>query len=604
MNSVEFLRHYPPFDSLTPKEFALLAADVEVMRAARGSAILQRGKEPSRYVYVVQQGTVSMLTEGQIYQVLETGESFGYPSLLSGEAPAYDVVAAEDTVLYRLPEPLFRTLLDNVAFAEYYLKSLIDRLRRATDTPTTTPERNLATPVKFLVAQPPLFVHAAATVQEAAHRMHAAGVSSILVQTEPPGILTDRDLRGKVLAAGLGPETPVQQVMSRPLQSMDSDAPVYRALQIMLEENIHHLALVEEGEIVGLISNTDLLRHQAQSPLFLQRQIAAIEEGMGLESYAKNITAMVESLFRGGLESAQIGQMVATLNDALIRRLAQLAEAHLGPPPVPYGWIVFGSEGRSEQLLLTDQDNALIYAEATPEAEHYFAALAESVVAGLIQAGFPPCPGGYMATQWCKPLAEWESVFVQWINRPEPQALMEASIFFDFRKVHGALSLEPLEEIIAHAHTQQLFIGHMVRAAQEFAPPLGFFGRIRSDDGFIDLKQGGIAPIVGLARACALAAGSRERSTLERLVIAAESGTISKEGAETLAETFRFLMRLRLQAQLAGLHAEGSTMSIPSNRVNYQMLSPLERRNLKEAFSSIRQMQEGIGASFRTGMMG
>jgi CBS domain-containing protein len=276
-----------------------------------------------------------------------------------------------------------------------------------------------------------------------------------------------------------------------------------------------------------------------------------------------------------------------------------LAEAALGPPPVAYGWLVFGSEGRSEQLLLTDQDNALIYAAETAAAQPYFAALAEYVVAGLIQAGFPPCPGGYMATNWCKPLAEWEALFQRWIRTPEPQALLEAAIFFDFRKVHGDLALEPLDAILANAHKEPIFIGHMVRAAQEFAPPLGFFGRIRSADGLVDLKKGGIAPIVGLARACALAAGSRERTTLERLVIAAESGTMSKEGAETLAETFQFLLRLRLQAQLTAFRAG----AVPDNRVNVQALTPLARRNLKEAFSTIRQMQEGIGASFRTGMI-
>lgn len=603
MNPIDFLQQYPPFDSLTAEELAQLAVAVEVTRFARGSAILHRGGSPSQYLYVVQQGVISMLTDGEVYQVLEVGESFGYPSLLSGEAPAYDVVAVEDAVLYRLPETLFRTLLDNVIFAEYYLKSLIERLRRNTSTQSLPPERSLATPVKFIVTMAPLFVNAEATVQEAAQRMQQSGVSSILVLSDPPGILTDRDLRGRVLAAGLGPETAVHQVMSRPLKSMDSDAPVYTALQYMLEENIQHLALVEEGEIIGLISSTDLLRHQAKSPLFLQRQIESIADEAELSQYANDVTAMVESLAQGGLGSVPIGQMVASLNDALIRHLVRLAEARLGPPPVPYSWIVFGSEGRSEQLLLTDQDNALIYADASNAAANYFSALTETVIAGLIQAGFPPCPGGYMATNWCKPLSEWQAIFEEWIYKPVPKALMEASIFFDFRRVHGALSLEPLEDIITNAHKHQLFIGHMVRAAQEFAPPLGFFGRIRSEDGYIDIKKGGIAPIVGLARACALAAGSRERSTVERLAVAAESGTISREGAETLAETFQFLMRLRLRIQLASLHTDRAKLP-PDNRINIQLLTALERRNLKEAFSSIRQMQEGIGASFRTGMMG
>lgn len=599
MDPIDFLRQYPPFDQLSPTELAQVGAQVDVVRYAQGEPILRTTDPPSHYLYVIQSGAVSLLDQGQVYQVVEEGESFGYSSLISRTAPGYTVVAAGAVVLYRLPEPLFRQLLDNVAFAEYFLKSLVERLRRTTAQHAPSPERSLAMPIKYLMA-PPLFIDGAATVQVAAQRMHEAHVSSILVQTDPPGILTDRDLRGRVLAVGLGPETPVHQVMSRPLRSMDSDAPVYAALQYMLEENIHHLALVEEGQVVGVVTNTDLLRHQAKSPLYLQRQIENLQEPAALQRYAQEVTGIVEALHQGGLGAAQIGHIISSLNDTLIRRLAKLAEASLGPPPMPYAWLVFGSEGRSEQLLLTDQDNALVYVEESPAAQAYFTQLAQQVVAGLQQAGFPPCPGGYMATNWCKPLAAWETLFTQWIVKPEPQALMTASIFFDFRAVHGALSLEPLEQLLSSAAEESLFIAYLVRSAQEFVPPLGFFGRIRSEAGSVDLKKGGIAPIVGLARACALAAGSRERSTLERLISASAAGKLSHEGAEILAETFQFLMALRLREQLAALRAGEP----PTNQVRLQTLSAVERRHLKDAFVSIRQMQDGLGAAFQTSRMG
>lgn len=598
MEPIDFLRQYPPFDQLTAAETAQVQARLEVVRYSRGATILRQGGSPSAYLYLIQQGTVSMRSDGATYQVLEEGEAFGYPSLLSGSPPTADVIAASDVTVCRLPADLFRALLDNVVVAEYFLKSLVERLRRNSAV-TPLPERSLITPLKFLSNRRPIFVEPTATVQQAAQVMVQEGISSVLVRCDPSGILTDRDLRGRVLAVGLGPTTLVQQVMTCPLKTVDSDTPVYAALQTMLEENIHHLALVEEGEVVGLVTNTDLLRHQAKSPLYLHSQLAGVQQVGDLADYTRDITATVEALAQGGVGAAQIGTIIASLNDTLIRRLLRLAEAELGPPPTPYGWLVFGSEGRSEQLLLTDQDNALVYAEASPAAATYFAALAQWVVNGLIGAGFPPCPGGYMATNWCKPLAEWEEIFQRWVRTPDPKALMEAAIFFDFRKAYGALPVESLEEILTTAHKDGVFMGHMVRAAQEFAPPLGFFGRIRSDDGFVDLKKGGIAPIVGLARACALAAGSRERSTLERLVIAANLGTISQEGAETLAETFQFLMGLRLQAQLNAIRGGAQ----PDNRIHVQTLTPLERRNLKEAFVTIRQMQEGIGANFHTGMM-
>ncbi|MEZ4869620.1 MAG: DUF294 nucleotidyltransferase-like domain-containing protein [Caldilineaceae bacterium] len=595
----DFLRHYPPFDQLTAQEEQLVQAAVEIVRYARGASILHKGGAPSTHLYVVQSGAISFVDGGQVSQVLEEGEAFGYPSLLSGSPPVFDVVAASDVVLYRLPESAFRRLLDNVAVAEYFLKSLVARLRRTAAEAAPPPERSLATPLKYIMTRSPTFIEPDASVQTAAQLMHANQISSVLVRSDPPAILTDRDLRGRVLAAGLGPETPVRQVMTQPVKHLDSDTPVYAALLYMLTENIHHLVLVEEGEVVGVVSHTDLLRHQTHSPLYLQQQVAQTPAPATLARYADNITATVESLFQGGLGAAHIGQIISSLNDTLIRQLAKAAEASLGPPPTPYAWLVFGSEGRSEQLLLTDQDNALVYGEESPAAQAYFAALAQQVVEGLVAAGFPPCPGGYMATNWHRPLAEWEAIFAGWMRTPEPQALMEASIFFDFRVVHGDLSLEPLEQLLAESHQEAIFIGHLVRAAQEFAPPLGFFGRIRSEDGAVDLKKGGIAPIVGLARACALAAGSRERSTLERLVIAAEFGTISKEGAEILSETFQFLMNMRLRQQLAALRAHRP----PTNLVQIDALSPVERRHLKEAFSSIRQLQDGIGATFRTGML-
>jgi CBS domain-containing protein len=462
-------------------------------------------------------------------------------------------------------------------------------------------EPSLTLPVRYLVKRPPVFVDPSATVAQAARTMQEAHIGSVLVADVPPGIVTDRDLRGRVLAEGLGPETSVRQVMTRPLKTVDSDAPVFMALRLMLEENIHHLVLVEEGKIVGVISGTDLLHHEASSPFYLRRTLDSLEDPATMAHYAQEIASAVQALFRGGLGAVQIGQMVSSLNDALVKRLVGLAEAALGPPPTPFAWIVFGSEGRLEQTLLTDQDNALVYKNASPEADAYFAALAKRVVDGLIHVGFPTCPGGFMATNWCKPLNEWQSLFDSWVRTPEPRALLGAAIFFDLRPVAGSLSLAPLEEILAAAGTQKLFIAHAAQEALTWRPPLGFFNRIRSDHGMVDLKKGGIGPIVSLARIGALAAGSRERPTLERLVVAGKSGTVFKqEDSATLAETFQFLLHIRLRQQLAALQ----TKQPPDHKVRLDALSALERRHLKEAFVTIRHIQQDVRASLHLDRMG
>jgi len=336
------------------------------------------------------------------------------------------------------------------------------------------------------------------------------------------------------------------------------------------------------------------------NPLLLFERLRRAQHPDDLHTYARDLNATVLWLFENGLDVIHIGRIVAMLNDTLTTRLLAFAEARLGDLPCPYAWLVFGSEGRMEQLLLTDQDNALVYAEASPEHDAYFAELATFVVNGLLAAGFPLCKGSYMATHWRRPLDEWERLFRAWIQTPTPDALLEAGIFFDLRPVHGRLSIESLEHIIRESGSQPRFMAHMARAAQAWQPPLGFFRRIRDEQGKVDIKRGGIAPIVALARLYALEAHSTARTTIERLHDATTLGILSKEGGETLQEAFRFLMRLRLRAQLDALKARQP----PDNMIALATLSSLERRMLKETFFAIRDMQDAIGLRYQTDLLG
>jgi CBS domain-containing protein len=461
------------------------------------------------------------------------------------------------------------------------------------------PGPELTTPIGTLATRAPIVVSAEASVLGAARAMREVGASAALVDDAPPGIVTDRDLRNRVLAEGLDADTPVQAVMSRPLFSLPAETPLFEALRRMLERRIHHLPVTRGGDVVAVLEDTDLLRHQARSPLALLGRIEHLQHGGEVSGYASDVTEMAETLFAGGLGVVQIAGAIASLGDVLTRRLLTLAERELGPAPCPYAWLVLGSEGRMEQVLLTDQDNALAYGEDTDEARAYFGELAARVVDGLIRAGFPPCPGGYMATNWCRPLADWEALFRGWVELPEPQALLDAQIFFDFRAVHGELSLDPLEEVLLRAGRRELFLAGLARAALRGRPPLGFRGRIRADDGAVDLKAGGIAATVMLARTYALAAGSGARPTLERLQEAAAAGTLSRSGAEILGESFRFLTRLRLQEQLRAVRAGAR----PSNRVTVDALSDLERRRLGEAFEAVRKLQDATALRFHAAGM-
>uniref|UniRef100_UPI002601F87F DUF294 nucleotidyltransferase-like domain-containing protein n=1 Tax=uncultured Thermus sp. TaxID=157149 RepID=UPI002601F87F len=352
---------------------------------------------------------------------------------------------------------------------------------------------------------------------------------------------------------------------------------------------IHHLPLTEGGKVVGVVTHTDLLLNQAQSPLVLLRRIERLE----LSRYGLEVASLVESLFQRGLGGVEIGRVVASLNDALIRRLVKEAEGVLGPAPIPYSFMVFGSEGRREQALLTDQDNALVLAEGGHDP--YFQALAERVVGGLIQAGIPECKGGYMATRWRKTLAEWQGTFRRWMETPEPQALLDTQIFFDFRSAAGGLSLKPLEETVLEGSQKGVFRYHLAQASLAFRPPLGLFGRVRTEEGFLDLKRHAIAPIVALARLYALQAGSLAKGTVDRLRAAVQGGTLSQEGADRLEEAFRFFFTLRLKHQLESLR-QGKGVG---NRVLWSALTPSEKRKALEGFRAIAEIQESTASHFQ-----
>jgi CBS domain-containing protein len=305
---------------------------------------------------------------------------------------------------------------------------------------------------------------------------------------------------------------------------------------------------------------------------------------------------MVQSLFEAGLDVPPIGQLVARTNDALCRALLRFAEDDLGPPPCPYAFIVFGSEGRMEQTLLTDQDNALVYADDSEKAASYFPDLARRVAADLAAAGVPPCAGGYMATAWQGPLSTWQGRFGSWIDLPTGEAMLHVANFFDFRKAFGELDLASLESIVASAKGHDRFRAMLLAEGLRFRPPLGAFGRLRGTAEGIDLKKNGLVPIVTLARVYALEAGSAERGTLERLAGARAAGILSADGSEELSEAFRFFLRLRLREQLRGF-ARGEP---PTGRLHPDALSSLERARLKESFRAVQEAQDAAALRYRT----
>jgi CBS domain-containing protein len=615
---VAFLRAYPPFDQLPVAAVELIAGQTQIEYFTTGSDILTAGGTPAQFFYLIRKGSVDLLQvkdEAElIVDTLTPGEGFGHPSLIRNLPPLVSARAHSEVLAYLVPANVFHQLREDYPlFANFFSASAIDRLISAAQSRnvSTTPFL-FQTRVRDLIRRPPISIHPEATVREAAALMREHSVSCLVIDLPPygihgpeSGIITDRDLRNRVLAAGLPDSTPLSQVMTAPATTMGADSLAFEALLLMLERHIHHLPLVEDGRVLGMITHTDLLRRQSSSPLFLPRQLERARSIEDLRNYGDQVNDAVAGLLDAGARVSDIGRVVAVANDALLQRILRDAEAELGAPPVPYAWLVLGSEGRFEQTLRTDQDNALIYADDhPPDAPEYFAALSEKVVERLVECGFPRCTGEIIASnpRWRKPLAKWQATFARWIDVPDEEALMRAGIFFDYRQVYGDLKAEEnLRPVILRARDNTIFLARMARAALRTPAPLTIFRSValerRGDQkDLLDLKHRGTAIIVDLARIFALEAGRTETSTVNRLRTSWREASISEVEAERMVSSFELLSQLRLRSQRDQI-ARGEE---PTNLVVFPQLSPIDQRALKESFQAVSRAQRALAMVFQT----
>ncbi|HEY5853738.1 MAG TPA: DUF294 nucleotidyltransferase-like domain-containing protein [Aldersonia sp.] len=335
-------------------------------------------------------------------------------------------------------------------------------------------------------------------------------------------------------------------------------------------------------------------------------RLESIQTLAPLDDYPKQIVALVRARLHQGDDALAVSRAIGDANDALTRRLLVLAEESLGAPPCPYTWLALGSHGRREQVLSSDQDSAIAYdttCSDDPVAGRYFADLAGIMVAALHRAGIPLCDGGYMATNWRRPLAEYAALFRGWVEAPQPVALLQAEVFLDVRCCRGDLCIDTLERLLAVGGTRGPFRAQMAHAAVTFRPPIGLFGRLRPHDRVIDVKRGGTAAIVLLARLYALVAGSSEHSTVPRLRAAAAAGTLSESDCADLIAAYGLLTDLRLRHQLdqvAGASEATGDVAAYDNLVRIDRLSGPRRSDLRAALRVVREIQEVTAMRFAT----
>jgi CBS domain-containing protein len=398
---------------------------------------------------------------------------------------------------------------------------------------------------------------------------------------------------------------PIKTVMTQNPMSIAADSDVDSALLLMMRENYHHLPIVEEGRPLGLVTAGDILRAQSEHPLRLVRDIHKKDSVDGLLVLSQRLPLLFERMVNLGRGVEQIGRMVTHITDAFTIRLIQLAEQRLGPSPMAFAWVVFGSQAREEQTARTDQDNGLILErKATQDEDQYFSKLSTLVCDGLDQLGYVYCPGEVMAlnVKWRVSLSKWKRYFDGWIDEPDPKSVMHSSIFFDIRCVHGDGAL--VDTLQEHASTRALnnriFRRFMATNALSHRPPLGFFRRfVQEDDGSqsegLNLKHRGIVPITDLVRIRALEAGITEANTFRRIELAVKAGVMNESDASSLRDALILINHIRISHQ-SNQMTEGEK---PSNFVPPEQLSPLMRRNLKAAFMLVVEAQNALAHRYQ-----
>ena len=609
----EFLANQPPFDQLPADTLERLPKRLSVRYFRRGTPFPPTDADQA-YLYIVRRGAIDLRNpQGELVGKLAEGDLCVMPCRPAGPETQFQGNTAEDTLVYLLPCSDLQDLRERHAtFAEHFEQSVTNRLRRAlgnmTDSPTTG-SALMTVQVGDLVRREPITATPGTSIRAAAEIMSEHRVSSLLIMEDGQlkGMITDRDLRSRCVAAGLPTDRPVHEIMTEQLHTVDSSTLGFQALITMTRLNVHHLPVLDGARVAGILTTTDLTRFQSANAVYL---VGDVHKAQGIDTLVQisaKIGELQVNLVNGGATADQVGQAVSAITDAITLRLLELGEQELGSPPVPYAWMAGGSQARREQSSHSDQDNALLIADhMKPEDDAYFAALAAFVNDGLNACGFVYCPGDVMAKnpKWRQPLRIWKKYFNTWIQRPEPMALMLSSVFFDLRAIHDPEGLcgELREQVLELSRSNRIFIAYMAANALKHRPPLGFFRNFvlihgGDHDHTFDIKHRGTVPIIDLARVYALSAGIDEINTLERLEVAAEHGALSKEGSANLIDAAEFIGTLRIRHQAEQLRAGKQA----DNFLSPDDLSPLERGHLKDAFILINTMQESLGQRYQAG---
>jgi CBS domain-containing protein len=609
----EFLRGHPPFDAAQDAELLAVAAAAVPEHHRPGATIFPRAA-PVAHLRVIRTGTVQLELEGRVLDELGPGELFGHASMLSGLPPGFAAVAVAETLCYRIPAEVVRPLLGAPAGLQFLGRSLLDVVapRSAYADPAVNPAQR---PVGELLRGALVLCRPGLPIREAAQRMTDAGATCTVIDLGGGrlGILTDRDLRQRVVAAGLDTAAPVSAAMTAPAVTVPADRLGGEVLLDMLDRGIRHLPVLSpRGDVLGVLEDVDLVAVTTRSSFHLRQAIARADSVDGLAAAAAALRPTVVDLHRAKVAATDIAGIYSVVGDALTRRMIELVIRDRGAPARPFTWLALGSFARREAVPSSDVDSALVWPDggdgelADPAAAREARAIAERVLAGLAACGFPADRKGAVASNplFARSHAGWAAAIGSWLDDPtQDKALILVSLIVDGRPVWGVRHDPALQDVFRSAREHPDLLRLLALFALAHRPPTGFLRDFVVEHsgerrGRLDLKAGGLVPIADLARWAGMAAGVASGSTPARLQAAAQAGTLDGGDARTLEEAFEFLLWLRLDHQVDQIRAGVA----PDDHVRPAGLSRVVRGSLKEVFRAVASVQRRIAVDLQLGI--
>jgi CBS domain-containing protein len=603
-NFYTLLARHPPFDGIDPEEVRAALQGAQEHAFESGEIALVEDGAPALGLWVILGGSMDIVHEGEVIQVLEPGECFGHPSLLTGMAPAFTVRAREPSRCLLLSADASRRLLGTVAGATYVAASMRKRLTGAGHTVHAL--RDVGTTPVSAIMRAATFCEPDEPLRQAAGRLGQNSTSALLVRLTDDrlGILTDADVRASVTEGEVALDAPVREVARSPVPTVPAAQLAVEAAVDMVAAGAEHLAVTDARGVCGILSATDLLGLDARSPIALRHMILGAPDEDALVRATQELPRLFLLLVRAGVPARELGRVLSLQHDTIVARLVDFSIWRAGAAPLAWAWLDLGSAARREFTLASDQDNALAYADPEPGEEAavdaYFERLGSDVNDGLARCGIGVDNNGVLAGKrlWRMSKGAWLRTFSECLTEPDESHLIRASVSFDFRPAAGGLLLvSELTDYIRDARRHPQFMRLMARTANGYPVALGFRGQLatgREGDppDRLDLKRGGIIPLVNLVRFHALAHGVTISPTLDRIEAVANVGGLERDVADGLAEAWSVITRLRFEHHAAQI-AEGGA---PDNLIDPGAMPPIARTDLKEALHVVRRAQKRLGA--------